>query len=42
MFRNKFFSKNVSKYLVLGTSKLTFLESVSEEDSLDIHHDHIQ
>jgi hypothetical protein len=34
--------KNGSKYLVLGMSKLTFLESVSKEDSFDIHHGHIQ
>jgi hypothetical protein len=26
----------------LGMSKLTFLESVSKEDSFDIHHGHIQ
>jgi hypothetical protein len=36
----------VSKYLVLGAfgnkGKLTFLVSVSKDDSFDIHHDHIQ
>jgi hypothetical protein len=36
----------VSKYIVLDAcchkGKLTFLESVSKEDSFDIHHDHIQ
>jgi hypothetical protein len=36
----------VSKYFVLGAfchkDKLTFLESVSKEDSFYIHHDHIQ
>jgi hypothetical protein len=39
-------NKAVSKYIVLGAfchkGKLTFLESVSKEDSFDIHHGHIQ
>jgi hypothetical protein len=36
----------VSKYIFLDAcchkGKLTFLESVSKEDSFDIHNDHIQ